>query len=1149
MSANERTFQGELYRIINDTLQGQQEIQFSKITQEENVGKKGQARFADGKLYSSSDKRKIVSFELKDTKWDATDEILVTDAMTKAFNNGYEYFVTGTPRQLVVYKTFQPNTTVAERKLKIYTISTVKNNNAVLLPQYEKEIAPKLKLFLRELSDLTHGVKEVHWDSIDKYFVNKLSSYILEASVEMAIPMYEKIRKNKKFRYELKQYLKSQDIFNVTLNFDQADIYKVCQLSNYLLYLKIIFYTYLQRDVPELDLKPLEIPEDKKLLNKKLRQRFDDVLKHDFEMIFEENILDQFEFEANYLPMLKENVEQIRHLNFTDLNADIIGAIYNTLIDNQEQHDRGQHFTNTNEVDIVNAFCITESTDCVLDSGCGAGTFLVRAYFFLKNYHNRLTHQQLLEKIWGVEIASFPTFLSTMNLSLLNIKTLDNYPVIIHSDFSKVQHSSTYTGMFLNVNRSYKVKNLGNKKAEVKFPVFDACVGNPPYIRQELIINKESWSNLALNEFGIKKVNLKSDLYVYYLMHTAAFLKEGGRLGYVISASWLDISFGTGLQKFLLNNFKIIAIIDHQKKRSFETASINTVILIIEKCSQSKDREKNDVKFVRVFADYEKLIGNTSSSDRFKRVNKFAQEIETTANNFHNDDLLIDVVNQKRLELNSTINGIYENGHWGAKYLRSPDIFNKIISLAGDKLIPLSKIIEVKYGIKTGANDFFYLTDETEKAKALDDITYRLTFGVDKTSHLPVWEHLGWFHSELTNEHFYIEKEFIAPVFKTQREALNLDVDIANLKNSVIICSDSRDKLSKQKKNILKYIKLAEQKQFQIDKRPSCQNGDRWYDLTSKAAIGDFIFPAKIGEKFRLIDNRKAQVYCDKVNYVFRIREEYLSYSNIIFLILNSILFRYFVDLFARQLTGSQTLSDVDVNLVQQTLIIDPTLLSLRKKELMEVYKSLKHREQETIYEEVLKPDKKKLDTIILEELGLRASDVYALYSASNKYVKDRQEKSESLVTSKSKGRLNYDDALALIKDRFSEVIKYNELIKGFDTYKFDIPEWKAMYPKGGVGSENLFGIYNVFFVQGDKKKSLSFENIQQLELFKFFNSELEVKGIKLSLPKSAKECKIVFTKIEKDYLEYIDQIKSILKSNRSTANYQSIYKDLLFSK
>src|SRR5258708_3227545 len=111
MSANERTFQGELYRIINRLLVENENIKFSKITQEENVGV-GEARFADGKIYSKANTSKIVGVELKNAKWDATDEVLVKDAMYKAADNGYEYFVTGTPRQLVIYKTFTANTII-----------------------------------------------------------------------------------------------------------------------------------------------------------------------------------------------------------------------------------------------------------------------------------------------------------------------------------------------------------------------------------------------------------------------------------------------------------------------------------------------------------------------------------------------------------------------------------------------------------------------------------------------------------------------------------------------------------------------------------------------------------------------------------------------------------------------------------------------------------------------------------------------------------------------------------------------------------------------------------------------------------------------------------------------------------------------------
>ena len=495
-SANERTFQGELFKIIDKIIVADDKIKFQNISQEENIGV-GKSRFADGLLYSSTDKSKRILFELKNTGWDATDEILVRDAMLKAIEAGIEYFVCGTPRQLVVFKAFEPNTTLFERKKKVYTISNVRQDDEVLLPNYEKTISSTLKLFLTELSDLVHGVKEVSWDSIDKFFVNKLSAYILEASAEMHEPMNKKISGSNEFKNRLKDYLRSQDIFNVTVNFSGNDVYNLCQLANYLLYLKIMFYSYLQREVKSLDLRPLEIPEDRKLLNKVLRSRFDDVLKHDFENIFTENILDEFEFEQRYLPVLKRNVEQIGKLNFKQLNADVIGSIYNTLIDNQEQHNRGQHFTNTNEVDIVNAFCINETTQNVFDSGCGAGTFLVRGYQFLKLYHPKLKHQQLLEKLWGVEIAPFPVFLATMNLCLLDIKEMDNYPVIINSDFNEVESNSSYHLIFKNANKTFKVKSLGKKLSEVKMPVFEACVGNPPYIRQELIENKEGWTKHA----------------------------------------------------------------------------------------------------------------------------------------------------------------------------------------------------------------------------------------------------------------------------------------------------------------------------------------------------------------------------------------------------------------------------------------------------------------------------------------------------------------------------------------------------------------------------------------------------------------------------------------------------------------------------
>ncbi|MCX6160463.1 MAG: N-6 DNA methylase [Ignavibacteriae bacterium] len=1148
--SNERTFQGVLVSLINQIIKGDSKYSFSQITQEQNIGVDS-SRFGDCLLYSSLDSENIVLFELKNTSWDANDEALVRDAAQKASDRGYKYYVTGTPRQLVIFQTFKQFTTLFERKLKIYTLSNIKDDNEVITPFYESLILPKLKQFLSDLSDIIHKTKPVHWDSIDKIFVAKLSSYILEASSQMLYDMYRKIHSDKYFSNELKDYLKSQDIFNVDFNFDRDSVYNICQLSNYLLYLKIIFYSYLYKEVPALNLKELDIPEDKNLLNKVLRKRFDDVLKHDYEMIFQPSVLDEFDFPVEYIPVLKRNVNEIKNLNFHDLNCDIIGAIYNTLINNQEQHQRGQHFTNTNEVDIINAFCITKDTDYILDSGCGAGTFLVRAYSFLKYFNPKLKHENIIERLWGIDIATFPAFLSVMNLTLLDIASAENYPVIIQKDFADVKSNYKYKGYFLNTSESFDVKRVDNKYSEVQIPRFDVCIGNPPYIRQEFIEDKDKWLNLAKKEHSLKKLNQQSDLYVYYLMHTSAFLKEGGRLGYVISGSWLDVSFGAGLQKFLLDNFRIIAILDNQVKRSFETASVNTVILILEKCSDEKQREENSVRFVRVFKDYDVFAGKIDDRYRVKRVSDFAASILSHESIFKSDDYHITVLNQKYLENESTVDKVYTNGNWGAKFLRSPDIYNKIISIANDKFIPLSAVVDVKYGIKTGANEFFYVKDDTETAKIMDLNQYELTFGVKKSVSKINWKIFGWYYSEMTNRHYILERKYFKPLLKSQREAVNLDVDVENLKYKVLICNESKSYLRKNKMKLLGYIKEAET--LNVHKRPTCSqriSSDKsqdWFNLGDDLFIGDFIFPSKIGEKYRLIDNRNSEIYCDKVNYNIKIKDEYRKYSDIIFLLMNSFLFRLLFDLFSRQLTGNQTLSDVDVNVLEKCLILNPKLLLRHKPDLKQVLKSLKSREQGTIFEEISQTDRRQLDLIIFNELGLPRKDLNELYSAVANYVHERNEKSKSLKNGKNKKKLTFDETVSLVRSRFSEIRKYKDLLKDMETKEYFIHDLKAHYDRSSLMvSDNLFQKYEVNFKDDSEVVTVRFENIGQMQLFYFFYDKLEVRGLKLKFPKSNEDAINIFKELNGDLTKYFPQLKSFLKSSRLTSNPLKIYSEIV---
>src|SRR6185295_16211514 len=51
---------------------------------------------------------------------------------------------------------------------------------------------------------------------------------------------------------------------------------------------------------------------------------------------------------------------------------------------------------------------------------------------------------------------------------------------------------------------------------------------------------------------------------------------------------------------------------------------------------------------------------------------------------------------------------------WG-KFLRADDVFFRILERGGARLQPLSGLARVRFGVKTGANDFFYINEDRQK--------------------------------------------------------------------------------------------------------------------------------------------------------------------------------------------------------------------------------------------------------------------------------------------------------------------------------------------------------------------------------------------------------------------------------------------------
>ncbi len=325
----------------------------------------------------------------------------------------------------------------------------------------------------------------------------------------------------------------------------------------------------------------------------------------------------------------------------------------------------GQHFTSSHVADLINAFCIRSPRDRVLDPACGNGAILERA-------RARLAHLGGdAGQLTGVELdpglaAEARTFLPGAE--------------ILTADFLQLDEGRLGQG------------------------AFDAVVGNPPYVRQERLTaaRKLALPALTRGRDGDPRFSARSDLHVYFWPLALSVLREGGRLGFLTSNSWLDASYGDALRRWLGAMFRVVAVIDSRSESWFSEARVRTVITIVER---TRPREEERARFIRLERRLDEIAPEgTAEAERLARFDRLARKLERSA------------AGSKRVSMaggGGTVRGLPARDlvvqRWGPA-LRQPGLYDEILSRAGGRLVPLSSVATVSWGIKTGDDRFFYVS-------------------------------------------------------------------------------------------------------------------------------------------------------------------------------------------------------------------------------------------------------------------------------------------------------------------------------------------------------------------------------------------------------------------------------------------------------
>jgi hypothetical protein len=117
---------------------------------------------------------------------------------------------------------------------------------------------------------------------------------------------------------------------------------------------------------------------------------------------------------------------------------------------------------------------------------------------------------------------------------------------------------------------------------------FDIQVANPPYVRQESIVDMKP----TLKKVFPQMYNGTSDLYCYFYARSLQLLKPGGMLAFISSNKWFKAGYGGKLRQNIADTCDIHSITDFGGLPVFKSAAVLTMIFI----SQLRNENSNIVK-------------------------------------------------------------------------------------------------------------------------------------------------------------------------------------------------------------------------------------------------------------------------------------------------------------------------------------------------------------------------------------------------------------------------------------------------------------------------------------------------------------------------------------------------------------------------
>lgn len=192
---------------------------------------------------------------------------------------------------------------------------------------------------------------------------------------------------------------------------------------------------------------------------------------------------------------------------------------------------RGAFFTPSKLADFISSRLISEKSNRVFEPSCGEAEFLLASCRRLRELG--ATEQDVRDHVHGCELHA-----PSAKAAVDRLRKHGFACQITVGDFLQYQANCS----------------------------FDVIVGNPPYVRFQVIDEASQREIRRIAERSGIKLSLLSSLWVPFLLHSCEFLSVGGRIGMVLPAELLTVNYAASIRSFLLNRFSRIELFTFEER-------------------------------------------------------------------------------------------------------------------------------------------------------------------------------------------------------------------------------------------------------------------------------------------------------------------------------------------------------------------------------------------------------------------------------------------------------------------------------------------------------------------------------------------------------------------------------------------------------